>query len=78
MPSFDDRAEIIEAAKHNYIMGEWSRTRTEPVLFSCGMTATEVNDFFRENVQYKPTPQVSLDEFISGLPAMDATGRKFR
>lgn len=49
MVDFDERAETIRAASLNYISGEWSRTRCEPVLRACGMNATEVDDFFSEH-----------------------------
>lgn len=45
----DERQDTINAAAANYISGEWTRIRCEPVLRACGLNATQIEEFFSEH-----------------------------
>lgn len=49
MVDHDERAATIDAAKFNYIAGEFGRVRCEAVLVMCGLNATDLAEFFEEH-----------------------------
>jgi hypothetical protein len=44
-----DRDDLIAAAKHNYIAGEFGINRLRACLVLCGLNATEIDDFISEH-----------------------------